>query len=548
MHSFKDETLKRILNSIGGLSRNSFVFLTNMSTGITWIPEDAADFFGIEEREQKDFYQNFVKRVHPRDQEEYLEGMAKKLSLEDVGIELCIRFLHEDRYCLCNILADTVEQEGTLYLVVVLRNNNVGPELDYVTDLYGISRFLEDVAYNIEKKQPMALLMVGLKHMDEFNMLYGQKNVDFVYHMLALRFIYLMSGDTAVYRVNDSGFVFVLKNYTREQTEQFAQQIREILQTELIFQERKLVIMCNMSGLMVDGSMDLDANAIQGKLEYMLNLSQEKYRGQLVFFNDIVQFNQTSNLEIIRMIHRAVRRDCDGFYVEYQPIVDAQKGNIVGAEALVRWKKEPYGVVPPGLFIGWMENNPTMYLLGNFVLETAVRDSLDFVARNPKFFVNVNVSCKQLERREFKDDVVHILEKYRFDSRNLCLELTERCKDIPMDLLLEDIEFFRERGIRVALDDYGTGSASAARVLSLPIDEIKLDMSFVLGIMDNPKQQALVKNILAFATEAGIYSCIEGVEDEPLQDFLRQYSATWFQGYYYSKPISAEKLLELMGE
>lgn len=548
MYSIADNTVKKILNSVGKLSKNSYVFLTDMSSGITWIPEKAAEFFGIEELEQKDFFKKFVKRVHPRDREDYRNGMAKKLSMEDMGGELCIRFRGSEKYSLFSIFADAVEQDGTTYLIVMFRNENIGPDLDYVTDLYGKRRFLEDVAHNIQIRQPMAILMVGLQHMDEFDMIYGRKSGEFVYHMLALRFIYLMDANSAVYRVNDAGFVFILKNASRQDTEEFAKLIRGILQQEIVFQERRFVIMSNMSALMVDGDMDLDPDTVQGKLEYMLNLPQEKYRDRLIFFNDMVNFNNASDLEIIRMIHRAVRRDCDGFYVEYQPIVDARKGDMVGAEALVRWKKEPYGVIPPGLFIGWMENNPAMYLLGNFVLETAVRDAVEFVAVNPKFFVNVNVSWKQLERREFKTVVLEILEKYHFPPRNLCLELTERCKDIPMDLLLEDIRFFQSHGIRVALDDYGTGSASAARLLSLPIDEIKLDMSFVRGIADNPKQQAMVKNILAFATETGIYSCIEGVEDEPLQDFLRQYSATWFQGYYYSRPISAEKLLEMMRE
>ena len=96
------------------------------------------------------------------------------------------------------------------------------------------------------------------------------------------------------------------------------------------------------------------------------------------------------------------------------------------------------------------------------------------------------------------------------------------------------------------MDDYGTGSASSDIVMNVPMDEIKLDMSFIRGIQENPKNQAMVKSIVEFANESGMSTCLEGVETEDLQDYLRSYGATWFQGYYYSKPVpitEVEKLL-----
>ena len=93
---------------------------------------------------------------------------------------------------------------------------------------------------------------------------------------------------------------------------------------------------------------------------------------KLMFFNDLVQINGDVDLDLMKIIHQSVLNQCDGFYVEYQPVVHAQTGEIAGAEALVRWKKEPYGIVPPGMFIDWLESNPCMYDLGNFVLKQAL--------------------------------------------------------------------------------------------------------------------------------------------------------------------------------
>ena len=124
------------------------------------------------------------------------------------------------------------------------------------------------------------------------------------------------------------------------------------------------------------------------------------------------------------------------------------------------------------------------------------------------------------------------------------MELTERCKDLPPKLLDNEVRFFQAMGVRMAIDDYGTGSASSNLVLKVPMDELKIDMSFIHDIMDNPRNQAMVRSILYFAGSAGMYTCLEGVETEELQDYLRDYGATWFQGYYYSKPIRIDKLTD----
>ena len=96
------------------------------------------------------------------------------------------------------------------------------------------------------------------------------------------------------------------------------------------------------------------------------------------------------------------------------------------------------------------------------------------------------------------------------------------------------------------MDDYGTGSASSSIVMNVPMDEIKIDMSFIRGIMENQKNQAMVHSILEFAGQTNMATCLEGVENQELQDYLRGYNATWFQGYYYSKPISVQALEEML--
>ena len=141
--------------------------------------------------------------------------------------------------------------------------------------------------------------------------------------------------------------------------------------------------------------------------------------------------------------------------------------------------------MPPGMFIDWLESNPCMYDLGNFVLKQALTDAVEFRKSNPDFFINVNMSAKQLERKTFCGVVMALLKETGFPAGQLCLELTERCRSMPVSVMGEKLLYLKQHGVRLAMDDYGTGSASSSVLLQTPMDEIKIDMTIIRGITDN---------------------------------------------------------------
>ena len=159
-----------------------------------------------------------------------------------------------------------------------------------------------------------------------------------------------------------------------------------------------------------------------------------------------------------------------------------------------------------------------------------------------KIIHNVNVSAKQLERPDFCRVVLELLDKTEFPVRHLCLEITERCRSLPVSVINERMAVLRGYGIKFAMDDFGTGSSSSAMALEMLIDEIKIDMSFIRKILVNKKNKAIVQSMVDFANVANIKSCLEGVENKALEDYLRTVGATWFQGYYYSRPVGADEL------
>ena len=543
----KSQIFQEMISRISKLSQDSYLMVTDMQHNLTFVPESTAEFLGIPSGWCEDGYKIVLeKSVHPYDCPEYTEEMKKRLRGINLENDLYIRMGKDKKYVMTQIITDMILEQGkNRYFIVLLRNQNVIPEIDPLTDLYGQVKFEKDIVDYIQQGRKVAVLEIEIDHMNDINILYGTNYSDRIQKVLAYRFIYMMDADKAVYRMGNSNYAFILRDASREEAAAFLEKIRARLEESVVLENNHFDLKIYASGIILD-HYEGEISTVQSKLEYVLGKMRTRRDHKLMFFNDLVQINGDVDLDLMKVIHQSVLNQCDGFYVEYQPVVHAQTGEIVGAEALVRWKKEPYGIVPPGMFIDWLESNPCMYDLGNFVLKQALTDAVEFRKSNPDFFINVNMSAKQLERKTFCGVVMALLKETGFPAGQLCLELTERCRSMPVSVMEEKLLYLKQHGVRLAMDDYGTGSASSSVLLQTPMDEIKIDMSFIRGITDNQTKQALVRSMVDFANKADLKSCLEGVEDEKLQNYQRSFGATWFQGYYYSRPVQAAAMQKLL--
>lgn len=543
----KSQIFQEMISRISKLSQDSYLMVTDMQHNLTFVPESTAEFLGIPSGWCEDGYKIVLeKSVHPYDCPEYTEEMKKRLRGINLENDLYIRMGKDKKYVMTQIITDMILEQGkNRYFIVLLRNQNVIPEIDPLTDLYGQVKFEKDIVDYIQQGRKVAVLEIEIDHMNDINILYGTNYSDRIQKVLAYRFIYMMDADKAVYRMGNSNYAFILRDASREEAAAFLEKIRARLEESVVLENNHFDLKIYASGIILD-HYEGEISTVQSKLEYVLGKMRTRRDHKLMFFNDLVQINGDVDLDLMKVIHQSVLNQCDGFYVEYQPVVHAQTGEIAGAEALVRWKKEPYGIVPPGMFIDWLESNPCMYDLGNFVLKQALTDAVEFRKSNPDFFINVNMSAKQLERKTFCGVVMALLKETGFPAGQLCLELTERCRSMPVSVMEEKLLYLKQHGVRLAMDDYGTGSASSSVLLQTPMDEIKIDMSFIRGITDNQTKQALVRSMVDFANKADLKSCLEGVEDEKLQNYLRSFGATWFQGYYYSRPVQAATMQKLL--
>jgi diguanylate cyclase (GGDEF)-like protein/PAS domain S-box-containing protein len=218
-------------------------------------------------------------------------------------------------------------------------------------------------------------------------------------------------------------------------------------------------------------------------------------------------------------------------------------GHTVGAEALLRWQRPSSQQVSPSVFIPLAEETGLILPLGQWVLEAACRQlvSWDSQPKTAHLTMAVNVSARQFRQPAFVDQVLQVIERTGADPRRIKLELTESLLVANIDNTIETMHALKEKGIGFALDDFGTGYSSLAYLKRLPLDQLKIDQSFVRDVLTDPNDAAIARTILGLGHTLGLEVIAEGVETADQRNFLAMHGCRAFQGYLFGRPVTAEQ-------
>jgi diguanylate cyclase (GGDEF)-like protein len=424
-------------------------------------------------------------------------------------------------------------------------NHGIIESIDSTTGLYNVYEFLNSMRRYIESKTKVGVLMIGFNRFSDVNDVYSYVFGNKVLRAFADVLKKLVEGIGIVYRMDGSKFAIVARDITESEAMELYSEIQEAARTKLEVDGVSLSLGISGGATTIE-KCDVSEYTVQACLTYALERSKEDKHSELVFFDNEVQGSDRRKLELMNVIRQSVMKDRKGFYLCYQPLVRDNDRKIIGMEALLRWKHEVYGEVSPGAFIPWLENDACFFELGNWIMRRAIEDCKLILKTNPDFIVNVNVSYSQLERSGFRGAVMEILDRTEFPPHNLCIELTERCRNLNTEFLKKELTFFRSKNIRIALDDFGTGASSLGLLRELPVDCLKIDQTFISNIRSNSIDQTIVETVIDCANKLGIAICIEGVENRQISDFVERYRANVHQGYYYSRPVTIDKFIELL--
>jgi len=281
------------------------------------------------------------------------------------------------------------------------------------------------------------------------------------------------------------------------------------------------------------------ADEVLRNAESAVHLAKVNGRDRFEFFDQTLTEAAAERLSLESALHRALARD--EFLVVYQPVVELGSGDVVGVEALLRWRRPGIGTILPDRFISVAEDTGLIVPVGRWVLERACeqlaawsRDIPDLTCR-----MSVNVSNRQLEHDHFVDEVAAVLDATGVDPAAVVLEITESCFIRDFDATLRRLHALHRLGVRLAVDDFGTGFSSLSALSTLPVDIVKIDKSFVDDL--GTRYGAVVSAVVTLARAFGLDVVAEGVEAPEQREQLLTLGCTFAQGFFFSVPLHANE-------
>ena len=538
--------LDKLFESYAIIAEDTYVYLCDMRYDYSRWSKALVDTFDLPSEYMYNAGGIWEEHIHPEDRKAYRDGLDAIFSGGQEGHDMQYRAKRPDGeydICTCRGIVITDDDGNPRYFGGAIRNHNQQSYIDTMTGLRNQYGFFSDLKSYIKNKTPIRIGMAGIGKLTEVNEVYGYHVGNKILQHFGR---YLMDNVTnrgGTYRLDGSRFAIISTLQSEEELAESYEEIRAHFRKGIRFDDVFINMELNAGILSLD-EFNVDDQTVYACLNFAYQESKRHKHGDLVSFRRDLTGENRKRLEKLNAIRSSITNGFEGFYLVYQPVVDAMTEKVIGAEALLRWKSEEYGIVPPDLFIPFLETDPLFPELGEWILMTALKDGTKLAEHVPDIVINVNLSYAQIEKAGFTDKVWNIVKQTGYDPEKLCLEVTERCRLLDMELLRNVIVTLRAGGVRVALDDFGTGFSSVGLVKNLSFDTIKIDRSFVQQIEQDEREKRLLNNFTDMAGTFGADVCVEGIETSGMCDIIKGYGIHSFQGYYYSKPISIDEFLE----
>lgn len=536
----RKKSLDSLFEAFSIVAEGTYVYLCDMEYDYSRWSKSAVDTFGLPAEYMYGAGDIWEEHIHPEDRDAYHTSIDAIFSGKDGGHDMQYRAKRlngEYDVCTCRgVVIRAPEDDHPIYFGGAIRNHGVHSNIDVLTGLRNQYGFFEDMKNYLVKNSVINICMLGISRFTEVNEMYGYDFGNLVLQKFARYLMDYVGNKGSVYRMDGTKYAVISNSKTSEEITNSYNAMREYYRHGIKIDNKFLILDLN-AGLLHLDNFDVDDQTAYSCLNFAYGESKIRRQGDMVeFYNDLNEDNR-DRLQKLQVIRNSVVQDFNGFFLMYQPVVDAQTEKLIGAEALIRWKNDEYGMIPPDHFIPILERDPLFPQLGRWILKTALEDATKILAKCPDFVMNVNLSYAQLEKPDFVDMVLGLIEETGYPADHLCLEVTERCRLLDMELLKNILVNLRARGIKFALDDFGTGFSSVGILKDLIFDTIKIDRSFVRKVEEDQKEQELVGHFTAVAATFGAKICVEGIETAGMRDILQKYRVTSFQGYFYSKPV-----------
>ena len=377
------------------------------------------------------------------------------------------------------------------------------------------------------------LLLVNVDDLSRINLKYGRESGDGILHALAATMRGTDDRFSKPLRTGDSCFCTLALGVDRQAVEHYFSLVQQNMKPQ-----------CTLSGGCVSllEYQVLQSETLLHYAESALDAAKLAGKNRLAFFNPADYERKLADMELQLELEQAVGADCAGFSLVYQPQVESETFSLAGAEALLRFTSPTRGPVEPSEFVPILERTGLLLPVGRWALARALEQCRQWRGQLPHFRVSVNMSYMQLRRPEIQDEVLEQLDRNGLPGSALTIEVTEGIELQEYTYLNTIFSAWKMRGVDISVDDFGTGYSSLSWLKELAIDEIKIDRCFVNDIQHSAYNLRLLSNIIELARSSGLRVCCEGVETEGELAALEQLQPALYQGFFFSRPLSPEKL------
>ena len=417
---------------------------------------------------------------------------------------------------------------------------------DSVSGLYNRSRFMEELTREIATGRRSgvdgALLVLNMDRFADINNVLGHMAGDQLLRKVATVLRGRLRDTDTLARIGGDEFGMILPGCGPDAAGRVATQLIESVAANVTVTaggtERRAGASVGMAFFGPSERRTAEDLLVEAELAVMR--AKANGRGHAQAFSEEMRAEQAVSLSTEDELRGAIGGH--ELRVQFQPIVSLEDGATIGCEALVRWEHPIRGMVGPGDFVSIAEETGLISKVGRLVLESACRQGAQWRRRGRDLFVSVNISPRQLTRSDLAKDVSQALTSSGLPAECLCLEITETALLRDPGPVVESLRRLKDLGVRLAIDDFGAGASSFGILRILPIDQIKIDHSFIQGLGDTTSDRAVVAAVVSLAKELGLTVVAEGVETQRQQAELRDLGAELAQGFLYSPARNPEDL------
>ncbi|MDF1758133.1 MAG: EAL domain-containing protein [Legionellaceae bacterium] len=426
-------------------------------------------------------------------------------------------------------------------------------ESSYTDSLTGLPnrRYLEEHIKNLsmlkEKNSAITVFFLDLDNFKNINDFIGHEAGDFLLNETAKRLRKCVRPDDIVVRLGGDEFVLVVQHLGKDQlvhkvtSKKIAEKIITVL-SKPVFQSERLISTTSSIGVLICNPQKISYTDILKCSDIAMYYAKNMGKNQFHFFSKKDQVDVNLEVNMVNELKDAVSNNL--IKVFYQTQVNT-KNQVTGIEALARWHSSVFGEVSPMKFIVLAEENNLIIELGEHLFEKSCADLALWKSKNLlKNFetLSINVSAVQLADKKFSEKIKSIVKKYNLSNEDIRIELTESVLMKNFEETVDILKKLRKDGFTISLDDFGTGFSSLNYLLKLPIDEVKIDQSFVKSMIENDDAMVMIESIIKLCIKMGFEVVAEGVEDKRQLSLLTSFGCNTFQGYYFSKPVSPSEV------